>query len=116
MPLMRVETTVDVPQKKRGSLVAQLSQILAKVTRKPEQYCMVILVQGAAGTMAGREMAVAYVDVRGIGGFTPEVNAELSRQVAGCLCKELGLQEEGVYLTFTDVPGTNWGWKGRTFA
>lgn len=116
MPLMKVETTVGVPVEKRADVALKLSKVMAQVTHKPEQYCMVIISEAEAGAMGGREMPVAYVDIRGIGGLTPAVNAELSRQVADVLCGELGLAEDGVYLTFTDVPRANWGWKGRTFA
>ncbi len=116
MPLMKLETTASVPSGKRADITRRLSKIMAEVTRKPEEYCMVIVSEAITGCMGGKEMPVAYVDIRGIGGLTPDVNMELSRQVADMLCRELDLPQEGVYLTFTDVPRTNWGWKGRTFA
>jgi phenylpyruvate tautomerase PptA (4-oxalocrotonate tautomerase family) len=65
--------------------------------------------------MGGKIKPVAYADVRGIGGLTPKVNATVSKEIAAFLKKELNLDSENIYITFTEVAATNWGWKGGTF-
>jgi len=64
---------------------------------------------------AGECGPCAYVDVRGIGGLTPEVNRNLSKAISDILESELGVAPDRTYLTFTDVPAANWGWRGSTF-
>ncbi|MGQ9662310.1 MAG: phenylpyruvate tautomerase MIF-related protein [Kiritimatiellia bacterium] len=114
MPLVKLETsaTLAEPQKKR--LLDDLTAMVVEVTGKPKQYVMVT-VQAAAIAMAGHSGPGAFVDVRGIGGLIPQVNRELSKRICETLKSVLGIPADRVYLTFTDVPATNWGWNGATF-
>lgn len=41
MPLLKLETTVVLPEEKRQALLASLSKIVAETIGKPEQYVMV---------------------------------------------------------------------------
>lgn len=91
-----------------------ISAATAKATGKPERYMMIML-ERAEVCLGGEHGPGAFVDVRGIGGLTPEVNKALSESISGALETELGIPPERVYLTFTDVAATNWGWRGSTF-
>lgn len=114
MPLMKIETSVKIPSDKKEKLILSLSHILSEVTGKPEAYVMITFAEATA-SMGGKITPVAYADVRGIGGLTPKVNAGISKEVAALLKNELNLAPENVYITFTEVAATNWGWKGGTF-
>jgi phenylpyruvate tautomerase len=114
MPLMKMETSVKVPGEKKEKLILSLSRIVAEVTGKPEAYTMVTFAETTA-SMGGKIVPVAYADVRGIGGLNQKVNAGISKQVADLLKAELNIAAENVYITFTEVAATNWGWKGGTF-
>jgi phenylpyruvate tautomerase len=114
MPLLKLETTVVLSEDKRKALLASLSKTVAETIGKPEQYVMVIIGQ-AAVLMAGNPGAAAFVDVRSIGGLTNNVNRKLSQQVCKLLNDYLGLPEGRVYLNFTEVDASNWGWNGSTF-
>ena len=114
MPLLKLETTVVLSEDKRQALLGALSKTLAGSTGKPEQYVMITLGQ-AAIAMAGKPGDAAFVDVRGIGGLTGEVNRKLARQVCDLLHEALGIPADRVYLNFTEVEAGNWGWNGSTF-
>ena len=114
MPLLKLETTVVLSEDKRKALLASLSKTVAETIGKPEQYVMVIIGQ-AAVLMAGNPGAAAFVDVRSIGGLTNDVNRKLSRKVCKLLNESLGVPEDRVYLNFTEVQASNWGWNGSTF-
>jgi len=114
MPLLKLETTVPVAAEKKEKLLQTLSRILSDVTGKPESYTMITLGETIA-TFGGRIKPIAFADVRAIGGLTQKVNVEISRQVANLLKKELNIDPENIYITFIEVPATNWGWKGGTF-
>jgi len=114
MPLLKLQVSATVPDEKKESLLAESSRIIAEVTGKPETYVMVMLEEGAAA-MGGRNVSAAFADVRGIGGLTREVNAGISAGLCDLLKRDLDIEPDNVYLNFTDVPGTNWGWKGDLF-
>lgn len=114
MPLLRLETTVVLSEDKRKALLASLSKAVAGTTGKPEQYVMVSVSQ-ADMMMSGKAGDAAFVDIRGIGGLTGEVNRKLSQQVCKLLNDSLGVPPDRIYLNFTDVEAGKWGWNGSTF-
>ncbi len=114
MPLLKLETTVPLPEEKGKPLLAALSKAVAGATCKPEQYVMVTGTQSAM-LMSGQAGDAAFVDVRGIGGLNGETNRKLSEQICKLLKDSLGVAPDRVYLNFTDVGAGNWGWNGSTF-
>jgi phenylpyruvate tautomerase len=114
MPLLKLETTVVLPEDKQKALLASLSKTVAEIIGKPEQYVIVAASQ-AAMLMSGNPGEAAFVDVRGIGGLTGEVNRKLTLQVCELLAAFLGIPQVRIYLNFTDVEAANWGWNGSTF-
>lgn len=115
MPLLKLETSARLPDARKASLAAALSAVLARTTGKPEAVCMVSVTEAAIMTMAGRPVPAAYADVRGIGGFNRDVNGRLTRELCALLKQELQIEPGHVYVTFTDVPATHWGWNESTF-
>jgi len=114
MPLLKVETAVVLSDEKRKALLAALSKAVAGTIGKPEQYVMVAIGSGAI-LMSGEPGDAAFVDIRSIGGLTADVNRKLSQQVCKLLNDSLGIAADRVYLNFTDVEASNWGWNGSTF-
>jgi phenylpyruvate tautomerase PptA (4-oxalocrotonate tautomerase family) len=114
MPLLKLETTVALTEDKRQALLASLSKTVAETIGKPQQYVMVTASQ-AAIQMSGSPGDAAFVDVRSIGGLTGEVNRKLSQKVCKLLNDTLGVPQNRIYLSFTEVEAKHWGWNGSTF-
>ncbi|HTV61165.1 MAG TPA: phenylpyruvate tautomerase MIF-related protein [Verrucomicrobiae bacterium] len=114
MPLLKLETTLVLNEEKRKALLASLSRIAAETIGKPEEYVMVT-VNPAAILMSGKAGDAAFVDVRGIGGLSANVNRQLSEKVCRLLNQSLGVPPSRIYLNFTEVEAGNWGWDGKTF-
>ena len=114
MPLLKLETTVPLPEDKGKTLLAALSKAVAGAIGKPEQYVMVAASHSAI-LMSGKAGDAAFVDIRGIGGLNRETNRKLSQQICKLLKDSLGIAPDRVYLNFTDVDAGNWGWNGSTF-
>ena len=114
MPLLKLETTVALSEEKRKSLLASLSKIVAETIGKPEQYVMVAVGQ-AAMLMSGDPGDAAFVDIRSIGGLSRDVNRKLSQKICSLLNDLFGISQNRIYLNFTDVEASNWGWNGSTF-
>lgn len=114
MPLLKLCTSIDVPKETQQALLAEMSTILATAIGKPEQYCMAVLDHGEI-IMAGKAGPAAFADVRSIGGLNGKVNREVSKRLCALLKDRLGISPERVYINFTDVAASNWGWNGQTF-
>jgi len=114
MPLLKLETTVVLSEDKRQALLATLSKTIAETIGKPEQYVMVAMSQ-AAMQMSGNAGDAAFVDVRSIGGLSEDVNRRLSQKICKLLNETLGVPQNRIYINFTDVNASDWGWSGSTF-
>ncbi|MGO8925613.1 MAG: phenylpyruvate tautomerase MIF-related protein [Limisphaerales bacterium] len=114
MPLLKLEITASLSDDKRKALLAALSRIVAEAIGKPEDYVMVTVSQ-AAMLMSGKPGEAAFVDLRSIGGLSHDVNRQLSQKLCRLLHESLRVPESRIYLNFTEVAASNWGWKGATF-
>ena len=114
MPLLRLETTAALSDDKTKALLSSLSKAVAGTIGKPEQYVMVTISK-AAMLMSGKPGEAAFVDIRGIGGLSDDVNRKLSQQVCKLLNDSLGIPPDRIYLNFTDIDAAHWGWNGSTF-
>ncbi len=114
MPLLKLETTVAVPEDKQQPLLASLSKIVSETIGKPEQYVMVTLGSGSM-LMSGKIGPACFGEIRSIGGLNQKVNGELSRKICRVLNEALGIPTERIYLNFIDVAAADWGWNGGTF-
>lgn len=114
MPLLKLETTVVLNEEKRKDLLAKLSGIVAETIGKPEEHVMVT-VSPCAILMSGKSGDAAFVDARSIGGLSPGVNRQLAQKICRLLNQSLGVPPGRIYLNFTEVEASNWGWDGKTF-
>jgi len=114
MPLLRLETTVSLADEQKKQLLVALSELVAGTIGKPEQYVMVSITP-ASILMAGKPGDAAFVDIRSIGGLNANVNRQLSQKICSLLNKVLSLPPDRVYLNFSDLEASNWGWNGSTF-
>ncbi len=113
MPLIKLEVA-NVSDEQAKNLLPALSKMLAEITGKPEKYVMAT-VSNMASMMAGTTGPAVFADIRGIGGLTPSVNRMLSQALCTLLKEKLQIPPDRVYMTFTEVPATNWGFNGGTF-
>jgi len=114
MPLLKLETTVPLPEEKTKPLLTALSKAVAAVIGKPEQYVL-ITANRSDMVMSGKAGDAAFVDIRSIGGLNGNTNRKLSQQICKLLEDSLGIASDRVYLNFTDIEAGNWGWNGSTF-
>jgi len=114
MPLLKIQTSVQIDPAKREAVMKEISACAAEVTGKPQDYIMVFLGTGDA-CMAGTTGPAAFVDVRAIGGVNAETNGNLSQRLCGLIEANLSIPADRIYITFTDVPAANWGWDSKTF-
>ena len=110
MPLIQIQATKQIP----SGVIAELSKIAAVTIGKPEAYVMVSASQ-ADLMISGGEGTAAYVCVKSIGGLTRDVNEKLSAKICALLEEQLQIPPNRVYLNFTEVPASNWGWSGTLF-
>src|SRR5215831_18163830 len=108
MPLLKLETNVALTNTEQQQLLASLSRIVAETIGKPEQYVMVTMSPSSI-LMSGKPGDAVFVDIRSIGGLSPDVNRQLSQKVCALLAQSLRVPQNRVYVNFSDIKATNWG-------
>ena len=114
MPLIRIETQPGLSKDLAKRIEEAAAEIVSAETGKPVKYIMVTFAQGLM-FMSGEHGEATLVQVSSIGGLNREVNGRIAEGLTDLLADLLDISPERVYITFTDVPGENWAWNGRTF-
>ncbi|MBS1212028.1 MAG: putative phenylpyruvate tautomerase [Proteobacteria bacterium] len=114
MPYVKIQVNRKVDTDQGRHLLGLASQKVAKELNKPESYVMVELAENTAMLFAGTDDPAAMVELKSIG--LPSVLIRpLSKMLSVLLKEQLGIEPSRVYIEFTDVKGSFWGWNGATF-
>ena len=114
MPYIRVTSSVPVSEAAARVLIRRVTDLVATLTDKDEEYVMVHVDQ-AAGGIGGQPGPAAFVDVRAIGGLNDMLNARITAALCTLIEETLQIPADAVYLNFSSVRSYNWGWNGRVF-
>ena len=114
MPLIKIQTSHTAEPPVQDALMKTLSREVVDILGKPEQYMMVVF-EKASLIMGGHDAPAALIQVRSIGGLSPDINRKLSDTISRILNSELGLPKERIYINFIEFERADWGWNGSTF-
>jgi phenylpyruvate tautomerase PptA (4-oxalocrotonate tautomerase family) len=89
MPLVRLETTEKLADEARARLCAELSRTAADLIGKPETYVMAVVTDGVTMQHAGTLGSAAFIDVRSIGGLSPQARRRRDPSARGSYLPEL---------------------------
>jgi phenylpyruvate tautomerase len=118
MPLLHIHASPKNINEKAIQEVHQTgAQILADVLGKSTEYVMVLVNTGRSLSFAqDSQTPCAYIEVKNIGGFTPETTAKLSQRLCELVHQKLQTPANRVYIEFQNAERYLWGWNGKTFA
>ncbi|HUL11591.1 MAG TPA: phenylpyruvate tautomerase MIF-related protein [Methylococcaceae bacterium] len=114
MPYLKIQINREVVPEKSKQVLALASRKTAKELSKPESYVMVEITSNPAMLFAGTDEPAAYLELKSIGLPTVLIRP-LSKMLCGLLEEQLGIDPARIYIEFTDVKGSCWGWNGSTF-
>lgn len=114
MPLVDLHSSKTIDETGRLILLKEISAFTAETLGKSENYVMVAW-QNAPVMMAGQLGDAVFVDVRNIGGLTVENTSTLTQGLCRLLKTHIEIEPERVYVNFTDVRASLWGWDGHLF-
>lgn len=114
MPLLKIQTNVEIPNNQRHTLLTQTSSATASILGKPEAYVMVTLELNPDMLFAGSAAPLAYLELKSIG--LPEAETKtLSHALYQLVSNQLGVQADRIYIEFSNAERHMWGWNGGTF-
>mmetsp|Transcript_38948 Transcript_38948/g.99838 ORF Transcript_38948/g.99838 Transcript_38948/m.99838 type:complete len:118 (-) Transcript_38948:410-763(-) len=116
MPSLNVTVNVDVGESQIEEFSAEASPILAEVLEKPEQYIMVVVIQGHIRFGGDAVSPAALASLTSIGRINNDTNKKVSEKIGGLLQKHFGVSATRYYLSFNDIARENMGYNLSTFA
>lgn len=114
MPLVKLQTNIDIDDATQQQLLKQLSALTASQLSKPESYVMVIVDASCSMAFAGNHEPLCYIELKSIG--LPE---DKTTGISAALCELVqditGINPERIYIEFSNAPRRMWGWNRSTF-
>ena len=110
MPLLSISTSIEINEKKL--FLKNCSQLVSKLTNKPEQYVMVRLFDQTPMYFNMDPSPSCFIDFKSIGALNP---SEMSKEISTFISNEIGIPVNRIYICFEDIKASNWSWKGKTF-
>lgn len=114
MPLLKIQTSIEVPYDQRTALLTAASRAVATVLGKPEAYVMVILEAGVPMLFAGTDAPLAYLELKSIG-LPEDRTRDFSAKLTDVVEAHLRIPKNRIYVEFASAAAHMWGWNGDTF-
>ena len=114
MPVIKVETNVDLDAVKEVETLKGLSELAAAMLGKSEDYVLAVLEPGKSLIFGGHDDPAALVTLDSLG--LPENEAPaFSATICDYLNDTLTIPPNRTYIAFSSPPRHLFGWNGQTF-
>ena len=110
MPLLSISTSIEIDEK--ILFLKNCSNLVSKLTNKPEQYVMVRLFDQTHMCFNMDQKPSCFIDFKSIGSLNP---SEMSKEISTFISDQIGIPSNRVYICFEDIKASNWAWNGKTF-
>ncbi|KAJ1962984.1 hypothetical protein GGI12_002315 [Dipsacomyces acuminosporus] len=114
MPTVEIITNVQGADTKALSVKA--SEVVAKLLSKPQGYVLAFVTVNPSLTFAGNELPAALVNIGSIGSVGGPRNQPIVAGITGFIASELDVSPQRIYVSIRDIPATDFGHNGSTFA
>ena len=111
MPFIQINTSsksvVD-----NDLLQKEVSKAVADLTGKPESYVMTMIQSDSQMTFAGSDEPCCFIKLQSIGSLNP---SSMSKSLCELIASKTNIDPDRIYIEFTDVKASNWGFNSSTF-
>jgi phenylpyruvate tautomerase PptA (4-oxalocrotonate tautomerase family) len=114
MPVLKIQTNVELPTEAKISLLRDVSTQVAAVLGKPERYVMTMLEPNPSMLFAGDDSPLAYLELKSIN-LPDDRTGEISEVLSNLITQKLSIPADRIYIEFSNAERHMWGWSGGTF-
>ncbi len=114
MPYLNLQTNRQIGAHEAPILLKALSQGVAEILGKSENYVMIALESGKPMIFAGKEAPSAYVQLKSLG-LPENETTQFSDKICHLIEQQTGISQDRIYIEFSNPERHLWGWNGRTF-
>ncbi len=114
MPYFSIQTNHPMDTSSTADLAKKASAFAAALLEKPEAYVMTAVKSATAMTFAGSDAPAAFVEVKSIG-LPQDRCSAFAASISAFIRSALGIEQDRVFIDFTDLPRSHFAWNGKTF-
>lgn len=114
MPYLKIQTNQEINEGTQKSLLEKASKAVSEQLGKPETYVMVTIDPPRPMLFAGSDAPAAYLELKSIG-LPASATTNISASLCGLIGEVLSIDQNRIYVEFTNVERNMWGWNGGTF-
>ena len=111
MPFIQINTSSNSVVQ-NDLLQKAISQKVAELTGKPENYVMTMIQTNVDMLFAGTNEPCCFVKLKSIGALNPSL---MSNSLCELISSKTNIKPNRIYLEFIDVKASNWGFNNSTF-
>jgi phenylpyruvate tautomerase PptA (4-oxalocrotonate tautomerase family) len=113
MPLVQVTSNLSLSDTEKNNALQTLSKAIAELLDKPESVVMTSWTT-AKMIMAGTDDPTAFVDLRALR-LPDDAPAKLSKELSERIGLIVDIRADRIFLNFSNIEPSNWGFDGKTF-
>ena len=98
--------------KENQLLQKEVSKMVAELTGKPENYVMTMVQSNIEMTFSGSDEPCCFIQLKSIGSLLP---SSMSKSLCELIASKTNIKANRIYIEFTDVKPSNWGFNSSTF-
>ena len=110
MPLISITTSAKINDK--ANLLKKSSILLSELTKKPEKFVMVKLIESVPMYFAGDDSPSCFINIKSIGSLEP---SKMANEICDFITSEIEIPSNRIYINFDDIDASMWAWDGKTF-
>lgn len=115
MPMIRLTLPKGINVLHQKSVLEHVQNAVSRILGKPLTYIQSILVEAEGMLFAGESDPSCFIEIKSIGGLTPENCKNLSSECCNVVSSLLSISPKRIYIEFTDAKPNLWGWDSTTF-
>ena len=109
MPYINISTSAKIEDKKK--LLEEISILVSSLTNKSKRFVMAKL-DNNSEMFFDDSSPCCFLEIKSIGSLNP---SEMAQPISNFVYEKMGIPIDKIYISFVDVPASNWAWNGRTF-
>ena len=86
--------------------------MVSDLTGKSENYVMTMIQSDSLMTFAGSDEPCCFIKLKSIGSLNPSL---MSKSLCKLIASETNIKANRIYIEFTDVKASHWGFDSSTF-
>jgi len=114
MPYLKLETNQNPSPESLQQHLKTLSEGVAEILGKPENYVMIALETAKPMFFAGNDQPAAFVELKSLG-LPEEQTTSFSCALCQLIETQMGIKKDRIYIEFSGPARHMWGWNGKTF-